>query len=415
MTHHPDLALETRPSRTSATVVVVGAGYAGIMAANRLAGRARAGIRIVLVTERDELVHRVRLHEMAAGTRTQRYPLDTVLHPRVERVIDRVTRIDAAASACVLRSKRRISYDHLIVAVGSQVTDELPGAREHAMALANPDTALAFADRLRGLSAGSRVVVIGTGLTGIETACEIAAAHPQLEVTLLGETLAASWPDVLRARVRRELASLGVSVREGARVRALRADAVELEDGELPCAAAVWVAGFSCPPLARDSGLPVDELGRMVVDETLRVVDHPTIVGAGDAVAAPLSCVGTGTVPMRMACATAMPMGAHAADVVLAALRGRAALRFRYRNTVQCVSIGRKRGMLVFIDQDDRPTGRVLGAFQGALAKELICRLVIGALRIERRLAGAFWWPGRGRRRRALGGARELLPAGDAP
>jgi hypothetical protein len=84
---------------------------------------------------------------------------------------------------------------------------------------------------------------------------------------------------------------------------------------------------------------------------------------------------------------------------------------------VQCVSLGRRRGLLVFIDQDDRPSGRTLGAALGALAKEVICRSVIATLRFERWLPGSFWWPGRGKRRRLLAETtnRGLIPASVAP
>lgn len=389
------------PGTPRATILIVGGGYAGIMAANRVARRTTSDIRVVLVSGQDELVHRVRLHEMLAGTRTRRYALQDVLHRRVQRVREWVTRIDAGASACELASGRRLPYDQLILAIGSRVDDSVPGVREHGGALASPDAALAFADKLRELPSGATVAVLGGGLTSIEVACEIAAAHPQLRVQLVGHALAPSWPEPLRARAQRELSLLGVELRFGVQVCALADDAVVLEHGErLPVAAAVWAAGFRCPTLAADSGFAVDSLGRVHVDETLRVAGYPNVVVAGDVAAAPLACVGSGKVPMRMACATAMPMGAHAADVVVDQLRGKAPMRFRYRNTVQCVSIGRRRGMLVFIDQDDQPTGRILGGYWGARAKEMICRLVIGALRLERRVPGAFIWPGRGARTR---------------
>lgn len=391
------------------TIVVLGGGYAGVMAANRIAGRVGPEVRVVLINESAEFIHRVRLHEMAAGTRTQRHQLAELLHSRVEGIEGRVTRIHGSESKIEMRGGQTLAYDQCILAIGSEIAEAIPGAREYGGALAHVDAALAFAKKLATLPAGSPVVVLGMGLSGIEVASEIAEAHPNLRVVLVGETFAPGWPEPVQVQAQRQLADLGVTLRCGARARELTNDAVILENGErLPAAAAIWVGGFRCPSLARESGLPVDALGRVRVDETLRVVGYSNIVAAGDIAAAPLTCMGTGISPMRMACATAMPMGAHAADVVVDLLRGKTPLRFRYRNTGQCVSLGRRKGMVVFIDQDDQPTGRVLGGLRGALVKELICRLVIGALRIERSLPGMYAWLGRGERRR-------LDETGDVP
>ena len=398
-------------SPVKATVVIVGGGYAGVMAANRVAARLRANESVVLITERDELVHRVRLHEMLAGTRTKRYPLTGLLHPKVQLVTNRVVCIDAAAARCELQTGGHVAYGQLILATGSQVEATVPGVREHAMALCSPDNAVAFADKLHDVVPRAPIAVLGGGLTAIEVACELAATHPRLSVLVIAEALAPGWPMALVSRAHRELKELGIEVRLGARVASVDARTLRLENGEcIEVSGTVWAAGFRCPALVADSRLPTDALGRARVDETLRVLGFPDIVAAGDAAAPPLACVGSGITPMRMACATAMPMGAHAADVVLDQLRGRAPRRFRYRNTVQCVSIGRRRGLLVFIDQDDRPSGRLLGAAVGAFAKELICRAVIATLYLDRWLPGLFWWPGRGKRRRLVAQSGPVLP-----
>ncbi len=73
-------------------VVIVGGGYAGVLAANRIAGRAGGAARVVLVSDREEFVHRVRLHELASGGAPPRYPLSTLLRRGVEHVHGRVER-----------------------------------------------------------------------------------------------------------------------------------------------------------------------------------------------------------------------------------------------------------------------------------------------------------------------------------
>ncbi len=313
----PAPAPSSEPRSPRPHVVILGGGHAGVLAANRLAGRAGRRARITLVSDRDDLVHRVRLHEAAARGDDPRLPLRRLLHRRVAIVRARVERIDAAART-LHAADRTLRHDHLIYAVGSGVAVTAPGAREHAAALTSPEAALMFAARLATLPVGAPVVVVGGGLSAIETAAELAEAHPRLRVTLVGDALLPGWSDGGRAAIRAGLAELGVEVELGARVAEVSDTAVRLADGaRRPAAATVWATGFSVSPLARASGLPVDAAGRLLVDDALRVVGHPEIVGAGDAVATPA--------PIRMGCVSAMPMGAHAADVVVAALRGGAA------------------------------------------------------------------------------------------
>jgi NADH:ubiquinone reductase (H+-translocating) len=394
-------------------VVVVGGGYAGVLAANRVAGRLGGRARVVLVSDRDELVHRVRLHEMASGGDARRYPLARMVARRVERVQARVVRIDAAARRCVLEDGV-LAYDFLIYAVGSGIAAAAPGAREHGMALASPDHALAFAAKLDALPIGAPIVVIGGGLSGIEVAAEIAERHPALAVSILCDTLGTGWDDVARDAALAGLSELGVTVRTGARVAEVHADAVVLTTGErVDAAATVWAAGFAASRLARDSGLPCDASGRLVVGETLQVPSHPEILGAGDGVAPPAACV-SGADPdyvLRMGCVTAMPLGCHAADVAADLVRGKPPRTFRFAFPLQCVSLGRKRGLLVLTDRRDHTTGRVVTGRVAAMVKELICRYVIGMVRVERRFALYPWLGKRSSRRLLTAPTPRALPA----
>jgi NADH:ubiquinone reductase (H+-translocating) len=404
------------------TVLIIGAGYAGVLAANRAAGRLRGRARVVLVSDGDELVHRVRLHEVAAGRTRRRYPLAGLLHRRVERIRARVTAIDAAARRCTLDAgpgssgelgARTLAYDVLVVAAGSGVAATAAGAREHAMALAGCDQALAFARRLTALPDGAPVVVVGGGLSAIELAAEVADAHRRLSVRLVCDALGAGWDAATRAIAIAELTSMGVRVEPGVRVAEVTRDAVVLDDGvRVASSATAWAAGFAASPLAADSGLGVDRHGRLLVGDDLRVPGHPEIVGCGDAVATPAACSTAGE--LRMGCVTAMPMGAHAADVVVDLVTGQAPTAFRFGFPGQCVSLGRRRGMVVRTDRADRDRGRVVAGLRAAVIKELICRYVIGAIRLERRLPGLYvWYDRRGRPREVPAATTPALPAGD--
>jgi NADH dehydrogenase len=384
-------ALPTREG-TPPRVVVLGGGYAGVLAANRLVGRlGRLGMRraeVTLIEERDELVHRVRLHEVVARGPGKLYPLDEMLHRRVRRIEGRAARIDADARVVAMKDGDAVPFDHLVVAVGSRPSGAIPGALRHGGAIAGPEAARAAHAQLESLAPGERVVVIGGGLSGVELATEIAEAHPRLDVVLVADVVLPGVSDGARVYAERVLAELGVDLRRGKAV-AIDASGALLQGGvRIDAALVVWAGGFAPAGPSIASDLARDAQGRFLVDASLRAIGHDAIWIAGDAAAPP-----PGLPFARMSCALAMPMGAHAADGVVRAIRGEAQAPFRFGYAGQCISLGRKRALVQMVDAEDRPRDRFLSGRMGAVVKELICTYVTGSIRVERRFGGAYTWP----------------------
>lgn len=381
------------------TVIVAGGGYAGVLAANRLAGKLAPELRLVLVTPGDTLVDRIRLHEAAANGRNVRHPLATLLHPRVERLDARVTGLASARHALTIEhdgQRGELCYRALILAMGSRVAESDLHTAPHAFGLADPERARALYDAVRALPAGARIAIVGGGLTAIELSSELAENHRRMQVVLLCDELARGLAGPAREAIRRALAKSGVELRERSRVRALGTDGVRFHDGtHEPFALSVFAAGFTPAPLGPEFALPRSADGRVAVDAYLRAEGLEDVFVAGDLAAPPAHAIGSGLHSARMGCATAMPMGAHAADQVARLLQGRALRPYHYAYFLQCISIGRKQAVAAFVDADDRPSGRVIEGRQAALVKELICRFVIGAIRLERWFAGLYAWPGR--------------------
>ena len=366
----------------NSNVVVVGGGYAGVMAANRLAPHAR----VTLVNPRAEFVERIRLHQLVAGNDDAVADYATVLSPAVRLVVDRADRIDTASRTVVLTSAASLEYDYLVYAVGSvgTVPASVPGAAEFAYPLSELEQAQRLTERMADVPLFAPVVVVGGGLTGIETAAELAeAGRPVALVTdVLARSLAAGG---LRS-VTKRLAKLRVSVVEGSAVARVFHDRVVLADGsEVPSAVTVWTAGFGVPGLAAASGLTTDALGRLLTDETLTSVDDSRVVAAGDA-ASPSDA------PWRMSCQAALPLGAQAANTVLARLTGEDAAAVNHAMAGQCISLGRKAGTFQFADVDDTPRRWYVGGRTGALVKEQVCRLTLKWLRGEADKPGSYSW-----------------------
>ncbi|WP_049571746.1 NAD(P)/FAD-dependent oxidoreductase [Nonomuraea sp. SBT364] len=360
-------------------IVVLGGGYAGLGAAKRAARRLRGtGARVTLVNASDRFVERVRLHQLAAGQRLIGLPLPRLLDGTgVELVVARATGIDLGARIVRLdAAPHELGYDVLIYALGSGADlDAVPGAAEHAFTVATAGEAA----RLRSRLAEARsVAVVGGGLTGIETATEIKAARPRLEVRLIS---AGRIGDGLSERARRHLHRacdrLGVTVREHAPVAEVGPDGLLLGDGcRVPADTVVWAAGFRVPGLAAASGLATDEGGRMLVDAALRSLSHPGVLGIGDAAAA-----GTASGRSRMSCQTGLPMGLHAGDAAARLLTGRTPRPARIRYVWQNISLGRHDGVSQFARADDSPlgaavvTGRLSALFKEAITRGTVWRL----------------------------------------
>ncbi|OBC05405.1 pyridine nucleotide-disulfide oxidoreductase [Mycobacterium sp. 852013-50091_SCH5140682] len=385
-------------------VAVIGGGYAGVLAANRLQGA--AGVDVTLVNPRPRFVERIRLHQLAVGNDDATEAYDTLLGDRVRLLVDSAERIDAAAHRVYLTSGDTLDYDYLLYAVGSTggVPAAVPGAAEFAYPLSEFEQATRLRSRLQDVALGAPVVVVGGGLTGIEAAAEFAEAGRT--VTLVTDVVGASLGESGRRSVVKALTRQGVSIIDGPDilVAAVEPDAVVMADGNrLPSAVTVWTTGFGVPGLAAASGLTTDELGRLRTDETLTSVDDPCIVAGGDA-ASPSG------IPLRMSCQSAGPLGIQAANTVLARINGTEPAVINQAFAGQCVSVGRSLGTVQFCHSDDSPRKAFVGGRTGAYIKERVCRATLWAIRREAEKPGSYiWFRGDNRARQLAAAQRESL------
>ncbi|MEU6707953.1 NAD(P)/FAD-dependent oxidoreductase [Streptomyces wuyuanensis] len=364
-------------------VVVVGGGYGGVTAANRLARR--DGVSVTLVNPRPEFVSRIRLHQLVAGSDDAVEGFGEVLGGNVRLVVDTATGIDAGGRRVSLAGGGTLSYDYLVYAVGSGAADPwVPGAVEFAHSVSDLEGAHRLRSALAATPATAPVTVVGAGPTGLETAAELAEAGRR--VTLVcGRVLGPSLHARVRRPVARRLARLGVTVVEGprAQVTEVTEDAVRLEDGrEVPSTVTIWTAGFRVPDLAARSGLRTDAEGRLITDTTLTSVDDERIVAAGDAGVMPDH-------PFRMSCQAAVQLGPAAAATVLHRIAGRKPAPVRMFFAGQCLSLGRNEGVTQFSYPNDKVNSLGISGRAGAGVKEIACRFTLNKLVTGARKAGS--------------------------
>lgn len=373
-------------------VVVVGGGYAGVIAANHL--RVNRDVAVTLVNARPQFVERIRLHQLVTGSDDAVVDFADVLSADVRLLVDTAELVDQDSRTVTLASGDTIGYDYLVYALGSTgAALTVPGAAEFAY----PISELEHAEPLRAAMAtvhpGAPVVVVGAGPTGLEVAAEL-GEQGQSVTLVCGGVLGPYFSESTRRAVTKRMRKLGVTVvaDAGAKVTEVRNDSVLLADGrELPSVVTIWTAGFGVPDLARRSGLATDEIGRLLADETLTSVDDPFIVGAGDAVA-------PSNAPLRMSCQAAIPLGAQAANTVLSRIAGDEPAAVNQAFTGQCVSLGRKAGVIQVAHLDDRPTPLFIGGRAAATIKEAVCKGTVWQLGVEARKPGSYVWLKGGKR-----------------
>lgn len=371
------------------TILIAGGGFAGVWAALAAAElRATSGaeqrLRIQLVSAGDDLVIRPRLYEADPASKT--VPLDTVLTPvGVHRLRGQVTGVDTAGRRLLVLgdggAERRLDYDRLILATGSQLLrPNVPGAD----GIHDVDTVEA-ADRLErhllGLAGRPErpgrftAVVVGAGFTGVEVATElrerlraVAGGHAdRVRVVLVerGGTLLPGLGDEIAAVARQALEDLGVDLVAGTSIAGYDGATLTLSTGErLPAATVVWTAGLTASPLTRAIGTELDQLGRLAVDAQQRVRDVPGVYAAGDVAAA----IAEDGHVVTQSCQHAMPQGSTAGRNAAADLLGLPLVDFAPHPYATCLDLGAA-GAVRTIGWDRQVT--MTGAEAKALKQEI--------------------------------------------
>ncbi|MGN9786814.1 NAD(P)/FAD-dependent oxidoreductase [Nonomuraea sp. ZG12] len=367
-------------------IVVLGAGYAGAYVAGNLARRlSPADTEITVVNAEPDFVERLRLHQLAAGQEIEAQKLaDVFAGTGIRLRLARVTAVDPERQAVAVADADgggELAYDTLVYALGSHGADRgVPGVAEHAFDIAARPSALRLRERLDSLDKrgeGGNVLVVGDGLTGIETATEIAESRPGLSVALvargeLGAQLAAG----ARSHLRQACDRLGVTVLEHTSIEAVEATRVLCADGtSLASDATVWTAGFAVNPIAAAGGLEVAENGQIIVDRTMRSVSHPNVYAAGDSAHA----IGDNARPLPMSCASAGFTGGQAIHAIVGRLTGRKIANTKLVYSYNHISLGRRDGILQMVDDEGQAKPKYMGGRKVARIKSGILKTSLWA------------------------------------
>ncbi len=343
-------------------IVVLGSGFAGLWsaigAARRLAELGVGPDTVQVTVISSEPFHDIRVRNYEQDISACRIPLESVLDPvGVRHITALVQAIDTAAqqvTATTADGPVTFAYDRLVIALGSRLArPKVPGLAEFAFDVDTYSGAVRLNQHLATLPdlmpppGSSTVIVVGAGLTGIEAACEMPA---KLAAALTGHDVAprvllidhntevgSDMGESARPVIEKALAAVGVEPVTGVRVAAVDAGGVTLDNGGyLPAATVVWCAGMRANPLTAQIPVKRDRLGRLPVDDYLRVIGVPAVFAAGDVALARMDDDHLSV----MSCQHGRPMGRFAGYNVVGDLLGQPLLPLRIPWYVTVLDLG---------------------------------------------------------------------------
>jgi NADH:quinone reductase (non-electrogenic) len=358
---------------TRPRIVIVGAGFGGLFAAQALA---RVDAEVTVVDRHNYHLFQPLLYQVAtAGLPPSdvAWPIRSILRGQRNATVllGEVVGVDAARRVVELED-RSLSFDYLVVATGSTHSyfghDEwkpfAPGLKSiddateirrrilRAFEAAEMETDAARRERLM------RFVIVGAGPTGVELAGTIAelarftlaSDFRRIDPRSAKIVLVEAGPRVLGAfqepqsdYALRSLVKLGVEVRLNAAVTACDAHGVWLGAERLESATLIWAAGVAASPAGRWLGAPTDRAGRVLVQPDLSTGGNVFVIGDAASVTLADGRRVPGVAP------AAKQQGRYVAKVIAARIAGRAEPKpFAYRNAGNLATIGRRVAVIEF-------------------------------------------------------------------
>jgi NADH:ubiquinone reductase (H+-translocating) len=362
----PDARGQDAPGSAAPSVVVVGAGFAGVSTLKTLS---KGGLRVTLVDHNIYSTFQPLLYQVAtAGLNPGdiAYPARGFTHRygvRFRR--GELAAVDTTARQVRLADGGQLGYDYLIIATGvSAAYFGIEGAEKNSLALYTRRDAIRLRDHLMaGLERLSVevvdgqaqdeivITVVGGGATGVEVAGTLAelrnialsAAYPEIDparmtirLVELGPYLIPPFSPSLRDYAYRQLVKRHVDVRLQTQIREVTPDSVIVSDGQsLRSDLTVWAAGVAAPPAAAHWGLPQGKNGRILVGPDLRVKGQERVFAIGD-----IALVEDDPVPELAQ--PAIQAGRHAAQQIRRLEAGEATVTFHYHDKGTMATIGRR-------------------------------------------------------------------------
>jgi len=361
-------------ARVKPRVAIVGGGFGGLYAAQTLT---HADLQITLLDRRNHHLFQPLLYQVATAGLSPgdiAYPIRAILRKQknVRVLLAEVVSIDTGRRLVHLKDGE-LGYDFLILATGARhayfgheeweinapglksLEDALEIRRRILLAFEKAERATEEARRCALLT----FVIVGGGPTGVELAGAIAEIARQVMVSDFrainpreariflveaGPRILSAFPEELSRAAEEALTKLCVEVKTNCPVTSVEPGRVGLGEDRYPAATVLWAAGVMASPLAKSLGVPLDRVGRVLVEPDLTIPGHPEVFVVGDLAAFTHQ---TGK-PLPGVCPVAIQQGRHAARNIVRASAGLPLEPFRYWDKGNLATIGRAHAVADF-------------------------------------------------------------------
>lgn len=335
------------------TVVVLGSGYAGSGAIQRLEDEVEGDIDLVWISERP---YHLVLHEAHRCIRDPRVrehitiPVSEIKSPTTRFIEGRASSVDTESREIHLDDGRTVSYDYLLVAVGSQTAFfGIEGLEERALTLKNLEDALAIHDAIETAAASStpdepaQVIIGGGGQTGVQVAGEIATYRDEndarIDVTLV-EGLPSIVPnndrDFQRA-IRKRLDEHSIDVQTGHFVTSVDDSRIYFDEkGSIRYDVLIWTGGITGHREMSDVGVEIGKQSNRLETATTFQTDNERLFAVGDAALIDQP----GDDPAPPTAQAAWQAAGVAATNIVRSIRGQPLIEWRFEDKGTVVSIG---------------------------------------------------------------------------
>lgn len=374
--------MSSKKSHITPHVLIVGGGFAGITAANKLAQLSNSGeVNVTLISDKTYFEYYPAFYKVVTGAEANEVcvPLSDMVSAEVDIIVDRITSIDLTKKTVTGAAGHAYSADYIVLAIGSETTYfNLPGLLDHSFGFKS----IAEADKLKkhienlfveksnvgkiGIEQNSahkpssssdmvsnfQVVIVGGGPSGVEVAGDLTSYMQKLakqykidpsfvtiDIIERGNRLIGATHVHASDAALKRLRKLGVNVFLNREVMAEDIEKILIGDMSLKTKTVIWTAGTSVNNLfSKTEGLQFTERRRVLVDEYMEVPNHSHVYVAGD---------GAGTKYSGLA-QTAIHDGNFVAKDILKKIRGQIRKEYVTKDIEYIIPIGKNWALMSF-------------------------------------------------------------------
>ncbi|HLG23632.1 MAG TPA: NAD(P)/FAD-dependent oxidoreductase, partial [Candidatus Nanoarchaeia archaeon] len=330
-------------------IIIIGAGFGGLLCAKTLLKQKIDGLQITIITPYKNFVFVPLIHEIAAGYLKEEDVKCNIIEmfknrKNVGLVFNSATSIDLEKKVVKCRGTD-VNFDYLVVSNGSETNFfSVPGAEKNSFQLKSVKDAIKIKSRVESLLRWDKVIsVIGGGATGVEIAGELACflksknSKLKLQIIHSGDRILPMLDNKLSKKAQKRLEKLGVKVVLNSKVTKIEKEFIEVnEKNKIISDMSIWTTGIK-PATLPIVPKPQEEKGGILVDSKLCAGGAENVYVIGDAAI----CYDKNKKPVPFLAQAAMEEEKFAAKNIANRISGRPKQNFRFKSKGVLISVGR--------------------------------------------------------------------------